>query len=303
MRKTATWQRIVVAAALTALAGCGRSDTGVRIVAHVGSLDYDELQFRVTRADGEVVVDPTTAGRYQGPFGSGDQDVLIYLRDDLGGSQLHCEATALRAVAVVAAGAGDVTVVRGEMKELEIFMADPGGGPADPGGGPADPGGGPADPGGGTAVPDGGSADPGTTPGKPNGEACSLDAECLTNHCADGVCCESDCKMGCHSCGLADSRGLCRPVGGGAADPHGMCRDQGAASCKQTGLCAVDGTCAVYAAGTLCGEAGCSDGGKMVTPAGVCNGAGKCESAPKTTCGPNATCVAGVCTDAPAPLP
>ena len=82
-----------------------------------------------------------------------------------------------------------------------------------------------------------------------------------------------------------------------------MCRDQGAASCKQSGLCAVDGTCAVYPAGTLCGEAGCSDGGKMAAPGGVCNGAGKCENAPKMMCGPDATCVAGVCTDNQSPPP
>src|SRR5204863_6889941 len=115
-------------------------------------------------------------GRYQGPFSPGDQDVVIYLRDDLGGSQLHCEATALRGGAVVGTGAGDVTAARGEMKDVDIFMTGAG-----------------------------------ATPGRANGEACSLDAECLTGHCADGVCCESDCKMGCRSCALADSKGLCRP--------------------------------------------------------------------------------------------
>ena len=81
-----------------------------------------------------MVVDPATAGRYQGPFQPGDQDVLVYLRDDLDGSQLHCEASALRAGAVVDSGASDVTVVGGEMKDVDIFMAAPGGAPGMPNG-------------------------------------------------------------------------------------------------------------------------------------------------------------------------
>jgi len=119
---------------------------------------YDELQFGVTRAGGELVVDPATAGRYQGPFSPGDQDVLVYLRDDLDGSQLHCEASALQAAAVVGTGAGDVTVVRGEMTDVDIVMAAPGGGPGKPD--------------------DGG-------PGMPGGGACMLGAECAPVGCAD----------------------------------------------------------------------------------------------------------------------
>ena len=102
---------------------------------------YDELQFRVTRAGGELVVDPATAGRYQGPFQPGDQDVLVYLRDDLDGSPLHCEASALRAGAVVGSGAGDVTVVRGEIEDVDVLMAAPGGAPGKPSDGPPKPGG------------------------------------------------------------------------------------------------------------------------------------------------------------------
>jgi hypothetical protein len=145
------------------LAGCARSDTGIHIHARLGSLAYDELQFGVTRAGGELVVDPATAGRYQGPFAPGDQDVLVYLRDDLDGSRLHCEASALRAAAVVGTGAGDVTVVRGEMTDVDIVMAAAGGGPGKPD--------------------DGGSAMPGD--GGPGGEACILGAQCAPAGCAD----------------------------------------------------------------------------------------------------------------------
>jgi hypothetical protein len=119
-------------AVISTLAGCGRSDTGVDIHARLGSLQYDELQFRVTQAGGELVVDPATAGRYQGPFTPGDQDVLVYLRDDLDGTRLHCEASASRAGAVVGRGAGDVTVVRGEMTDVDIDMIAPPGEPPKP---------------------------------------------------------------------------------------------------------------------------------------------------------------------------
>jgi hypothetical protein len=286
VQRTATVLGLALA---SALGGCGRSETGVRIVAHTGALEFDELRFQVTMG-GNVVVDPMTTGRYEGPFRPGDQDVLIYLRDELGGSQLHCEASALRAGGVVSQGAGDVTVVGGQVKDVELFMAAP-----DGGGGPGGTGGA-----GGT----GGTGDPGGSSGKPNGTGCSLDAECVTGHCADGVCCESDCGMACHSCGLPESPGLCRPVAAGTSDPRGKCKDEGAPSCKTTGLCGVAGECAVYAAGTACASAGC-EGAKAesVVPAGVCDGAGKCDMPAKIRCGPGAMCVAGVCTDAQPPMP
>ncbi len=274
-------------ALVSTLAACGRSDTGVHIHARLGALAYDELQFGVTQAGGELLVDPATAGRYQGPFQPGDQDVIVYLRDDLDGNQLHCEASALSAGAVVGSGAGDVTVARGAIKDVEILMAGGGGS----GGAGGDSGG-------------GGGGGTGGAPGKPNGEACSVGAECVTGFCADGFCCESDCGSACHSCGLADSPGLCRPVGVGTADPRGKCGDQGAASCGTTGVCAVDGTCALYPAGTACAAASC-EGAKdeMAIPAASCDGAGKCVAPAHIKCGKDATCVAGVCTDVQAPQP
>jgi len=291
--RTAAWLWIAV---VSTLAACGRSDTGVHIHARLGALAYDELQFGVTTTGGEVIVDPAVSGRYQGPFQPGDQDVLIYLRDDLGGSSLHCGANALSAGIVVGSGAGDVTVVRGEMKDVEIAMAAPGG--AGTGGGPGTGGEGGGGGTGGSSSGAGGGGSGGGSSGKPNGEACSLGAECVTGFCADGFCCESDCGSACHSCGLADSRGLCRPIAGGTPDPRGKCSDQGATSCGTTGLCAVGGSCAVYAAGTPCAAAAC-EGAKdeMAIPAGACDGAGKCAIPAKIKCAKDTACVAGVCTE------
>ena len=264
----------IVGVVAAAAAGC-RQETGAHVYVRLGQLQYDELRLGVTHtATGETVVDPATAGRYQGPFQPGDQDAIIYLADTLDGSQLRCEATALRAGAPVGSGASDMLVTRGEMKAVEIVMGAPGA-PPDP---PKDP---PPDP-------------PGDSR-RATGDACSLDTECLTGHCVDGVCCESDCQTACRSCALPDTRGLCRPVAGGAQDPRGKCQDKGAASCQGTGLCDVAGDCAVYPAGTICQPEGCSDKGNEVVPARMCDGAGRCEGAEKTHCPAGTSCTAGVC--------
>lgn len=44
------------------------------------------------------------------------------------------------------------------------------------------------------------------------GEACGADGDCSTAHCADGVCCKSDCTGECMSCGIAGSLGTCTNV-------------------------------------------------------------------------------------------
>jgi hypothetical protein len=266
---------IGVVAVAAAAAGCGRPETGAHVYVRLGEIQYDELRLGVTHASsGETIVDPAAAGRYPGPFPPGDQDTIIYLADALDGSQLRCEATALRAGKPAASGAADLFVARGAIKTVEIVMGPPGMPPDPPGDPPPDP---PAD------------------ARRATGDACSIASECLTGHCVDGVCCESDCQTACRSCALPDTRGLCRPVPGGAQDPRGKCEDKGAASCQGTGLCDVAGDCAVYPAGTICEPGGCSDNGREILPTRMCNGAGKCDDAAKTRCPEGTSCGAGVC--------
>src|SRR3982751_369123 len=278
---------VVTAAAV----GCGQSEgTGAHVYVRLGSLQYDELRLGGTRtATGDIVVDPATAGRYTGPFHPGDQDAIIYLPDTLDGSSVRCDATALAAGAAVGSGAADMLVARGVMKTIEIVMGAPGSPPPPP----PDPTTPPPDPT--TPPPDPTTPPPPTDTRKPNAAACSLATECLTGHCVDGVCCESDCMMACRSCALPDTPGLCRPVPGGAQDPRGKCADKGATSCQQTGLCDVAGDCAVYPAGTICQVGGCSDNGKDLMPVRTCNGMGKCDDAKPTHCPDGTTCATGVC--------
>ncbi len=47
---------------------------------------------------------------------------------------------------------------------------------------------------------------------KGQGAACADAAECLSNHCADGVCCDYACERPCEHCALDGSMGQCRRV-------------------------------------------------------------------------------------------
>jgi hypothetical protein len=267
----------LVVGTIVVAGGCSPAETGVHLHARLGQLQYDELRFHIARtasADvtggvvAETIVDPLTTGRYVGPFRPGDQDVIVFLADDLAGSRLVCEATAFHMGVVAGRGSGDVVVERQKIKNVDIFMA---------------------------------SADA-AMPGRASGEACSIGAECITGRCTDGVCCESDCQMACHSCALETTRGLCRPVPEGTSDIRGKCTDKGAASCQTNGLCGVAGTCAVHPAGTICEPARCVDHDTAVEPARTCNGSGKCDASDsegkgdgKVMCPDPSMCVSGAC--------
>lgn len=113
-----------------------------------------------------------------------------------------------------------------------------------------------------------------------NGQVCSRDAQCVSNHCAiapgstTGLCCDRDCHA-CGSCNLPGKEGTCVPALAGtdpnhdcidsASDPSGVCG----------GKCNGQWACQFPAAGTTCGL--CK----------VCDGASKCNVMPEddTTCG------------------
>ena len=54
-----------------------------------------------------------------------------------------------------------------------------------------------------------------------NGQACGTFSDCGSGHCADGVCCDSDCNQSCRACNLNGSRGVCSQVSAGVEDPVG----------------------------------------------------------------------------------
>jgi hypothetical protein len=270
--------------AVLVASGCNDS-TGLHVFARLGALRYDGLALEIVRPDTtgaapQVLVDPTTNGRYAGPFDGGDQDVYVYLPAELDGARLQCTMTALLSSAVVGQGQTDATVHRETVEDVQILMVAPGAGGADSSSGGSTGGG----------TPTGGGSGTSGAHGSGNGTACNSAPDCASNHCVDGFCCESDCTGACTSCGNPGTEGLCRPAPAGAPDPRGVCADMGAATCGTNGLCDVSGHCASYPAGTACGSPTCKKDG-MLTPAPTCDDAGACKDAPAMKC-------AGACTSA-----
>jgi hypothetical protein len=116
------------------------------------------------------------------------------------------------------------------------------------------------------------------------GEPCHSDTECLSGHCADGVCCNVACAGPCLACNLLGAVGTCSPVDAGRADPRGICTDNGAASCGHDGICDGGGSCANYPQGTECLAPSCV--GNRLNTMGTCDGLGTCGAPGVLDCQP-----------------
>lgn len=135
---------------------------------------------------------------------------------------------------------------------------------------------------------------------------CTLDAECASGFCVEGVCCDSRCDQPCHSCALFQSAGKC------TAEPYGVDLKQDcgkAIECFAT--CGGKGTCVGAGPGVLCsrnrctgpsagvGPAFCKGKGELCSPADAVAfdcGAYACDpafGACKTTCTMSADCAPG----------
>lgn len=120
-------------------------------------------------------------------------------------------------------------------------------------------------------------------------EHCEEDADCRSQHCVEGTCCQSACSGPCQSClGKYTGEpfdGECKNLAAGT-DPLNGCDAQAPSTCGTTGVCDGAGACELFPAGTAC------DGGS------VC-GAGVCQTSCRTDreCNRAAgyACVSGVC--------
>ncbi|HVX96975.1 MAG TPA: hypothetical protein VHK47_18815 [Polyangia bacterium] len=125
----------------------------------------------------------------------------------------------------------------------------------------------------------------GPRPKKANSEGCLLDGDCLSNHCADGVCCNAACTGACVSCNQPGAEGVCQNVPAGKADPHRVCTDAGAATCKTSGLCNGSGACALYPTTTVCLAGSCKNN-TTLSPGRHCDGNGACVASSDQECTP-----------------
>jgi hypothetical protein len=155
-----------------------------------------------------------------------------------------------------------------------------------------------------------------TLPPKPvvtgNFERCTKDSDCSTNHCVDGVCCDTACTDRCYSCALLSNPGKCtvEPIG---VDLKNECGP--ALTCL--GTCGGDGTCIGAGTGTMCARNRCVGATNGAGPAYCAAPGAKCdqnESVPfdcvpyicepafgacRTTCASSMDCANGFVCDVP----
>jgi MYXO-CTERM domain-containing protein len=131
----------------------------------------------------------------------------------------------------------------------------------------------------------------------PQGQGCSVNADCALAHCVDGVCCDTACNQKCNSClaseKLTGADGVCGAIKVDT-DPADECA-AAADACGADGQCDGQGACRSFAKPqTLCLDSKCVDE-KHEDPARACNGSGKCVDAADVACERGYLCKAGAC--------
>ena len=86
--------------------------------------------------------------------------------------------------------------------------------------------------------------------------------DCASGHCADGVCCNSDCNGTCQQCNLAAKPGTCSPVPSGIEDPPNCTSDPvNSRFCDGSGVCSAGPRAGKpCTAGVQCTSKFCIDG-------------------------------------------
>ena len=98
-----------------------------------------------------------------------------------------------------------------------------------------------------------------------NGNTCSSTAQCASEFCKDGLCCDTACVSPCHACNSTGKEGVCTAVAAGSED-HPECIGNytcsGSAKCllKKGQDCLNDSSCASgYCADGKCCDTACAD--------------------------------------------
>jgi hypothetical protein len=133
--------------------------------------------------------------------------------------------------------------------------------------------------------------------GETQGNNCSLDAECSTDHCVEGLCCDRTCAGGCETCRAetqapGGTDGTCKPIAK-AATPRFGCEHTDNV-CSPTGKCDGTGNCTLPTQATQCllpgGKQGACFGGTCAAVS--CTSAAECP--PGNRCSVDHRCVPAV---------
>lgn len=92
----------------------------------------------------------------------------------------------------------------------------------------------------------------GGCPKRCNGEVCTTNGDCKTNHCTDGVCCDTACGQACKACDVPGKLGTCSNISEGT-------RDNSLNPCNGTNVCNGNGSCAALNNNKANGESCSSD--------------------------------------------
>jgi hypothetical protein len=136
-----------------------------------------------------------------------------------------------------------------------------------------------------------------------NGASCSIDGDCVSSHCVDGVCCNTACTEQCGSCKVAGFEGVCTPVIGAPTGGRPPCAGDGT-TCGSKTCTGASLSCVDPPTSTPCGAQACDGATNTELDPGFCGAGGKCSmtsrpcgyflcagTACKTKCTADADCV------------
>ena len=112
---------------------------------------------------------------------------------------------------------------------------------------------------------------------KDDGEACGVAAQCASNFCTDGVCCEAACDGQCELC---NSKGACEPVTGEPQGGRDACNGDPEV-CGGTCDGQTRDACTYPSSAQSCGSS-CTDGQQLPS---VCDSNGACVESTPIPCG------------------
>jgi hypothetical protein len=141
-------------------------------------------------------------------------------------------------------------------------------------------------------IPDGPTADLPVTASGALGALCTAAADCQSEICIDGRCCNLPCNGRCQACDVAGAEGKCTPIKAGD-DPDNECDSEPLATCGRDGSCDGQGACRRYAVGTLCKPGSCAN--STQTEASTCTAVGDCEPGSTKLCAAGQTCMNNSC--------
>lgn len=122
----------------------------------------------------------------------------------------------------------------------------------------------------------------------PPGSTCTLDTDCRSGFCTDGVCCNERCFGQCERCNRPGALGTCGPQSGAPFGSRAACTGTGT-TCGGSCNGVLRAACVYPGASTSC------DDGAFCTVGDSCSGGGACVAGPPRVCDDSLSCTTDAC--------